>query len=63
MKISGTVEQGFESVREIFEGHFRTGKEKEAQCCIFYQGRLVKFHRMHSFSIKFLWFNHVSIDG
>ena len=41
IRISGSVEPGFEPVRELFESHFRRGLESNAQCCVYVEGKRV----------------------
>ena len=39
--VSGTVDKGFESVRELFERQFKNGEELSAQVCVYHKGEKV----------------------
>ncbi len=41
MQIQGSVAEGFESIKEIFEKEMLTKAEKDAQLCIYYKGQKV----------------------
>ena len=35
MRVDGHVSPGFESVKKLFERHFRSGQERHAQLCVY----------------------------
>ena len=40
--VGGSVRPGLESVKEVFEDHFRAGDELSAQLCVVQDGEIVK---------------------
>ena len=37
----GTCKEGYKSVRALFESHLRTGKDENAQLCVYVEGERV----------------------
>ena len=40
-KVEGTVDPGYESVKEMFEANFKAGREDNAQLCVYVGDELV----------------------
>ena len=39
--VEGSVAAGYEPVREMFEKNFELGREQDAQCCVYVEGKKV----------------------
>ena len=42
VQVQGTVEKGFEAVKEVFENNFKNGEELSAQVCVYKRGEKVR---------------------
>ena len=42
VQVQGTVEKGYEAVKEVFENNFKNGEELSAQVCVYKRGEKVR---------------------
>ena len=42
VEVQGTVEDGFEAVKEVFKNNFKNGEELSAQVCVYQKGKMVR---------------------
>ena len=54
VEVQGTVEKGFEAVKERFENNFRNGDELSAQVCVYHKGKRVKCLITHLWRLKYV---------